>query len=181
LQQTVEGRNSLCGKINCGLQFTLPDFLFSNCSDFFLDNGDYISIILNMSNNQTDNLQRLAEMFKALGNPHRLAVFLRLASCCPPGAVAVSEYEARRFVGQLGAELDIAASTLSHHIKELRQAGLIRMERKGKNIECWIDGEALSTITDLLTGLSSASPSEAQVACGADCVAPESCDCSPAR
>ena len=111
-----------------------------------------------MSNTQTDNVQRLAEMFKALGNPHRLAVFLRLASCCPPGGTAVSEPEAGRFVGQLGAELDIAPSTLSHHIKELRQAGLIRMERRGKNIECWVDGEALSTITELLTGLSSARP-----------------------
>ncbi len=134
-----------------------------------------------MSNNQTDNLQRLAEMFKALGNPHRLAVFLRLASCCPPGGTAVSEPEAGRFVGQLGAELDIAPSTLSHHIKELRQAGLIRMERRGKNIECWVDGEALSAITELLTGLSSTSPSEDQAVCGAGCVAPESCDCSSAR
>jgi len=130
-----------------------------------------------MSNHQTDNMQRLAEMFKALGNPHRLAVFLRLASCCPPGPTAVSEPEARRFVGQLGAELDIAPSTLSHHIKELRNAGLIRMERRGKNIECWVDGEALGAITELLTGLSSTGPSEARTASG-DCCATEQCDCS---
>jgi len=134
-----------------------------------------------MSNTQTDNLQRLAEMFKALGNPHRLAVFLRLASCCPPGTTAVSEPEARRFVGQLGAELDIAQSTLSHHIKELRQAGLIRMERRGKNIECWVDGEALGAITELLTGLSSAGAPDVGTACGDSCVLPQSCDCSTTR
>ena len=91
--------------------------------------------------------------------------------------MAVSEPEARRFVGQLGAELDIAPSTLSHHIKELRQAGLIRMERRGKNIECWVDGEALDTITKLLTGLSSAGPADGRAACGSGCVMPE-CDCS---
>ncbi len=126
-------------------------------------------------------MQRVAEMFKALGNPHRLAVFLRLASCCPPGAMAVSEPEARRFVGQLGAQLDIAPSTLSHHIKELRQAGLIRMERRGKNIECRVDEEALGTITALLTGLSSAGPSEVPTASGDCCITPEQCDCSTTR
>jgi len=93
-------------------------------------------------------------MFKALGNSHRLAVFLRLASCCPPGTRSVSEPEARRFVGQLGDELDIAPSTLSHHIKELRQAGLIQVERKGKNIECWVSGEALGALAHLFVGLS---------------------------
>ena len=115
-------------------------------------------------------MQRLAEMFKALGNPHRLAVFLRLASCCPPGAMAVSEPEARRFVGQLGAELDIAPSTLSHHIKELRQAGLIRMERQGKNIECWVDEEALGTLAKLLIGLFSSKPLESKISCGDACL-----------
>jgi ArsR family transcriptional regulator len=30
-------------------------------------------------------------------------------------------------------------STISHHLKELRQAGLIQMERRGQKMECWID------------------------------------------
>ncbi|HTY25949.1 MAG TPA: metalloregulator ArsR/SmtB family transcription factor [Desulfomonilaceae bacterium] len=125
-----------------------------------------------MSNNKAANMEQLAEMFKALGNSHRLAVFLRLASCCPPGAMAVSEPEARRFVGQLGAELDIAPSTLSHHIKELRQAGLIRMGRRGKNIECWVDEEALTTLADLLIGLSSTKQLDSEAACGNECTVP---------
>ncbi len=57
-------------------------------------------------------------------------------------------------MGQLGEELDVAPSTVSHHLKELRQTGLITVERKGKNIACWINGEALSRLTNLFVGLS---------------------------
>ena len=51
-------------------------------------------------------------------------------------------------VGELGQDLGIVASTISHHIKELRQAGLIRMERRGQKMECWIDPETLSALRD---------------------------------
>ncbi len=56
----------------------------------------------------------------------------------------------RRCVGELGEELNIAASTVSHHIKELRQAGIIVVERRGKNIECWINEEAVAALRALL-------------------------------
>lgn len=108
---------------------------------------------------------RCADMFKALGNPHRLAIFLRLISCCPPGTKWMEGPESRRFVGQLGEDLDIAASTLSHHIKELRTAGLILAERRGKNIECWVDSEALNTMTDLLASQEPNDPTAGQVRC----------------
>ncbi len=109
-----------------------------------------------MPHYRNEEIRRFAEMFKALSNPNRLGIFLRLVSCCPPGTKCSSDAEARRFVGELGEKLDITLSTVSHHIKELRHAGLVKVERRGKNIECWLDEEALNALSELLSGGSSA-------------------------
>ncbi len=105
-----------------------------------------------MSNYPTEEALRFANMFKALSNPHRLIIFLRLLSCCGTGAGCVPEEQASLFVGELGAELSVASSTVSHHIKELRQAGIVRVERRGKNIECSVDQRAVVALSDLLAG-----------------------------
>jgi DNA-binding transcriptional ArsR family regulator len=97
-------------------------------------------------------LDRLAEVFKALSNPHRLGIFLRLISCCPLGTRCHHEEAVRQCIGELGKNLRIVPSTLSHHIKELRRAGLIHVERNGKNVECWVDRETVLALADLLTG-----------------------------
>jgi ArsR family transcriptional regulator len=107
---------------------------------------------VNMSKYDNEKVQRFAEMFRALSNPNRLGIFLRLVSCCPPDARSVSDAEARRYVGALGEDLDITLSTVSHHIKELRQAGLIKVERQGKNIACRVDERALAELVELLMG-----------------------------
>lgn len=106
-----------------------------------------------MSNNQ-NKLHHFAEVFKALSNPNRLHIFLRLVSCCPPGTKCTSDTAVRRCVGELGHDLEIDPSTVSHHLKELRRAGLIRMERRGKHILCWVDRETVMTLANLLTGCS---------------------------
>jgi ArsR family transcriptional regulator len=107
--------------------------------NFFLDISVKIFIIRYMSNINTKQLERFAEVFKALSNPNRLKIFQRLASCCKPGTISVIDTCETACVGELGRELDIVPSTVSHHIKELRQAGLIRTRRRGQRIECWID------------------------------------------
>jgi len=100
-----------------------------------------------MSNSSID-LDRIALMFKALGNPHRLAVFQRLSSCCAPGTICDVETATRHCVGELGGDLAIAASTLSHHLKELNRTGLIQMERKGKQVICWVEPDTLQLLTE---------------------------------
>ncbi len=97
-----------------------------------------------MSNYETNNL---SAMFKALSNPHRLALFHRLMSCCAPGTRCGLEETSRVCVGALGDGLEIAPSTLSHHLKELHRAGLIQMERRGKFVECWLEPSVLAELS----------------------------------
>ncbi len=108
-----------------------------------------------MSNNsiksRLDN-QQLAEAFKALSNPNRLKIFQQLMDCCTPGTVCSAEAVTKSCVGDLGNGLDIAPSTLSHHIKELSRAGLIRMERRGQHVDCWIDPGILEQLSQFFKG-----------------------------
>lgn len=99
-------------------------------------------------------MTELAAVFAALSHPHRLTIFVRLASRCRPKA-ALSELEARACVSDAGKGLDIAASTLSHHVKELRQAGLIRMEKSGQTTDCWVEPEALKKLQSFFESLGS--------------------------
>jgi ArsR family transcriptional regulator len=103
-----------------------------------------------MSKYRKDN-EQLAEMFKALGNPHRLMIFKRLSCCCQPGTRCDVEQAIAYSVGQLGAGLGIAPSTLSHHLKELHRSGLIEMERQGKRVVCWIDPGTLKNLSEFFT------------------------------
>lgn len=91
-------------------------------------------------------------MFKALSNPNRLKIFLKLTACCDPGTAtsinSASGEAGCACVGELGRDLGIVASTISHHIKELRRAGLIRMEKRGQKKECWIDPKTLTALRE---------------------------------
>jgi len=108
-----------------------------------------------MSNYPTVQVNKFAEVFKALSNPHRLTIFLRLVTCCPPGTKCSPEAMERQCVGDLGKGLAIDPSTLSHHLKELRRSGLLRMERRGKNIQCWVDPETVLAAVNVLLGFPS--------------------------
>lgn len=93
-----------------------------------------------------NDIQRYALLFKALSSPHRLAIYRLLTGCCPPGTECDVE-AASRCVGDLGESLNIAASTVSHHLKELNNAGLIQMQRKGKQVMCRVDPETLEMLS----------------------------------
>ncbi len=94
-----------------------------------------------MSKYRNNEIIQFAVVFKALSNPNRLRMFLHLVTCCVPGTVSSYDADsgASACVGDLGKDLDIVPSTVSHHLKELHRAGLIRMERRGQKIECWVD------------------------------------------
>jgi ArsR family transcriptional regulator len=105
-----------------------------------------------MSNYQTIDLDPLADTFKALGHPHRLQIFLQLATCCTPGTSCTGDEAMRRCVGELAADLDIAQPTVSHHLKELTRAGLIATERCGREIRCWVEPDVLRQLGDFFSG-----------------------------
>lgn len=68
------------------------------------------------SRHYTDDEQRLARLAKALGHPARIAIvrFLAAQESC--------------FFGDIHEVLPISKATVSQHLKELREAGLIQGE-----------------------------------------------------
>lgn len=95
-------------------------------------------------------------MFKALGDPTRLRIFEFLRDCCCP--VSVEETgDVRPVRGPTVGEVccrvsgaDKITSSLSFHLKELRLAGLITMERRGKTMICGINRDAVMELAAFL-------------------------------
>ena len=80
--------------------------------------------------------RELAQAFRALGNPHRLAIYLRLLRHAETQGAAVLHSCALQ---ELIDKLDIGAPTISHHIKELVAANLISVTRDGKYLRCMLN------------------------------------------
>ena len=91
------------------------------------------------------NTQQRSIAFKALGDPTRLMIFEFLSSCHCDVAVG-DEGEVRPVSGPTVGEVccqvtgvEKITSTISFHLKELRNAGLITMERRGKHLVCGVN------------------------------------------
>jgi ArsR family transcriptional regulator len=69
-----------------------------------------------------DQAVDLARMFKALGDPIRLRLLSRITSA-PEGEICVCDIT--------GDDFEVSGPTISHHLKVLREAGLIEGERRG--------------------------------------------------
>ena len=68
----------------------------------------------------TDRTAAYADMFSALGAEPRLRILRALLAAHPEGMV----------VGEIQNELNIAASTLSHHLEKLKNEDLIAVRRE---------------------------------------------------
>jgi DNA-binding transcriptional ArsR family regulator len=66
-------------------------------------------------------IERYADMLSAMGTAPRLRILRLLLSAHPEGLV----------VGDIAAELQIAGSTLSHHLDKLRNEDLVKVRREG--------------------------------------------------
>ena len=101
-----------------------------------------------MSNYRKTDLTNLSRIFKALSNRSRLKIFLRLTDCDVLSGLAEDGGKICACVGDLGSDLDLAPSTVSHHIKELRQSGLIDLTRRGQHVECRVSPEVVKMLAD---------------------------------
>ncbi|MFD5803892.1 ArsR/SmtB family transcription factor [Streptomyces sp. NPDC127020] len=83
----------------------------------------------------------LAKVFKALGDPVRLRLLSLIASRAG-GEVCVCD---------LTPAFDLSQPTISHHLKLLRQAGLIDCERRGTWVYYWLVPETTDRLASILT------------------------------
>ena len=126
----------------------IPTFCLTVISDEFN--------IRNMSNYETIEidptmLEQFTGMFKAMSNPHRLRILLELSRCSPAeGFFTADSEQVENCQQEFATSLGLAPSTVSHHFKELRQAGLLHMRREGKKVIVWVDKTALESIRQLL-------------------------------
>ena len=70
---------------------------------------------------QTDNFQTVAESFKILGDPTRISIFWMLCHC-------------EECVINISAMMDMSSPAVSHHLRQLKNAGLIVSRREGKEV-----------------------------------------------
>jgi DNA-binding transcriptional ArsR family regulator len=92
----------------------------------------------------------LTKIFKALGDPTRFAIFELVRDCSR--ANGCSEEEASDSLSKIAERFQLSLSTVSHHVKELRSAGLITCEKRGQRLFCWVDPEALRELERFVKG-----------------------------
>lgn len=83
---------------------------------------------------------RTADRFSALGAEPRLQIVRLLLSAHPAGMV----------VGEIQDELEIPASTLSHHLEKLKQVGLVQVRREGTFLWYTASTDALREVLGFL-------------------------------
>ncbi|MHB8718672.1 MAG: ArsR/SmtB family transcription factor [Candidatus Dormibacteria bacterium] len=78
---------------------------------------------------------RLAELLQALGDPTRLRILSALDTACVP-------------VGAIVAATGLRQPTVSHHLRVLRDRGLVRAERRGVFVDYCAASDALRPALD---------------------------------
>src|SRR3974377_2281371 len=87
-----------------------------------------------------DQIARYADMMAGLGTETRLRIVRLLLSTHPEGLV----------VGEIGSELGIPPSTLSHHLEKLKNEGLVKVRRESTFLRYTANVPALQDILAFL-------------------------------
>ena len=87
-----------------------------------------------------EKIIQFADMFSAMGTEPRLRIMQLLLSAHPEGLV----------VGDIGSELEIPSSTLSHHLDKLKNEDLVKVRRDGTFLWYTANTEALQELLGFL-------------------------------
>lgn len=90
----------------------------------------------------------MARVMKALSNPNRLELYLEILKKCEASFKAESR---ECLVSDVICSFSIGAPTISHHLKELANAGLITTERKGKFLVARINKDTIDEVKGILS------------------------------
>lgn len=82
----------------------------------------------------SDDTDLLTKAFKALSNPNRLRIYQELVD----KQIDPLTNSGCKLVDVINS-LKIGAPTISHHVKELSNADLIRVERQGRFVTCHVN------------------------------------------
>ncbi len=93
-----------------------------------------------MPEDPADEIARYADMFSALGAEPRLRIVRLLLSAHPEGLV----------VGEIGSELGIPPSTLSHHLDKLKNEELVLVQRESTFLRYTANTQALQEVVGFL-------------------------------
>src|SRR6516164_8934864 len=85
-------------------------------------------------------IARYADILSVMRKKHRLPIMRLLFSAHPECLV----------VGEIGAELDIPSSTLSHHLEKLKHEDLVKVRREGTFLWYSANTEALQELLGFL-------------------------------
>ena len=88
----------------------------------------------------TEEIARYADMLTAMGTEPRLRIMRLLLSAHPEGLV----------VGEIQSELEISASTLSHHLEKLKHEGVIDVKREGSFLRYTANTDAIQELLSFL-------------------------------
>ena len=88
----------------------------------------------------SEKVPRFADMLAAMGTEPRLRIMQLLLSAHPEGLI----------VGDIGSELDIPSSTLSHHLEKLKNEDLVQVRREGTFLWYSANCEALQELLGFL-------------------------------
>ncbi len=87
-------------------------------------------------------MQELCKQFKALSHPNRLAIFQWIRS----HELSCNDEAGGCTIGDIAQEYDLALSTVSHHIKELKEAELVVCVQRGKFSYCHVNQAVISAL-----------------------------------